>query len=44
MEHLASRFTDKLVQWNIVKSEDRELYVYGFWQGKFTKNGVDGLL
>lgn len=33
MEHLAGRFTDQLVQWNIVKSEDRELYVYGFWQG-----------
>lgn len=33
MEYLAGRFTDKLVQCNIVKSEDRELYVYGFWQG-----------
>lgn len=33
MKYFANRFTDKLVQWNIVKSEDRELYVYGFWQG-----------
>ena len=33
MEHLADLLTDKLVQWEIVKSEDREIYSYGFWQG-----------
>lgn len=33
MERLANALTDKLVQWNIVKYEDRELYAYGLWQG-----------
>lgn len=33
MEHLANVLTDKLIEGKIIKSEDRELYVYGFWQG-----------
>lgn len=33
MEHLANALTDKLVDWDIINSEDRELYAYGFWQG-----------
>ncbi|MGC6177029.1 accessory gene regulator ArgB-like protein [Lacrimispora sp. 38-1] len=33
MEHLANALTDKLVDWEIINSEDRELYAYGFWQG-----------
>lgn len=33
MKHLANLLTNKLVDLNIVKPEDRELYVYGFWQG-----------
>ena len=33
MEKLANALTDKLVEWGIVNSEDRELYAYGFWQG-----------
>ncbi len=33
MEHLANILTDKLVKWQIVKDEDKELYTYGFWQG-----------
>lgn len=35
MKYFANWFTDKLMQWNIVKIEDRELYAYGFWQGVF---------
>lgn len=33
MEHLANVLTDKLIELQIIKSEDRELYAYGFWQG-----------
>nr|WP_314459688.1 accessory gene regulator B family protein [uncultured Clostridium sp.] len=33
MEHLANALTDKLVDWDIINREDRELYAYGFWQG-----------
>lgn len=33
MRHLANLFTDKLIQRDIIKSDDRELYAYGFWQG-----------
>ncbi len=33
MKHFANLLTNKLVVWNIIKSEDRELYAYGFWQG-----------
>ncbi|MDD4730222.1 MAG: accessory gene regulator B family protein [Dysgonamonadaceae bacterium] len=33
MERLANALTNKLVKLNIVKIEDKELYVYGFWQG-----------
>lgn len=33
MKHFAHVLTDKLIKWKIVKDEDREIYVYGFWQG-----------
>ncbi len=33
MKHFANLLTNKLVALNIIKPEDRELYVYGFWQG-----------
>ncbi|GLB32071.1 accessory gene regulator [Lacrimispora amygdalina] len=33
MEHLANALTDKLIDWKIINSEDRDLYAYGFWQG-----------
>ena len=33
MESLAKILTSTLVKWNIVKDENKELYVYGFWQG-----------
>ncbi len=33
MKHFANLLTNKLVIWNIIKPEDRELYAYGFWQG-----------
>lgn len=33
MERLANAITDKLIEWDIINSEDRELYAYGFWQG-----------
>lgn len=33
MKYLANLFTNKLIFWNIIKPEDRELYTYGFWQG-----------
>ncbi|NMA66182.1 MAG: accessory gene regulator B family protein [Clostridiaceae bacterium] len=33
MKYFANLFTNKLVVWNIIKSDDRELYAYGFWQG-----------
>lgn len=33
MKNFANLLTNKLVVWNIIKSEDQELYVYGFWQG-----------
>lgn len=31
--NLASRLADKLVVWQIIRNEDKELYSYGFWQG-----------
>ena len=30
---LADKFTEKLMEMQIVKNEDKELYAYGFWQG-----------
>ncbi len=33
MHQLAERFTNKLIEWEIIKSEDKDLYTYGFWQG-----------
>lgn len=33
MQHLANIFTNKLIKYQIIKVEDKELYVYGFWQG-----------
>lgn len=33
MEYLANILTNKLVKMQIIKEEDKELYVYGFWQG-----------
>lgn len=33
MKYFANLITSKLVVWNIIKSEDQELYAYGFWQG-----------
>ncbi len=33
MKNFANLLTNKLIVWNIIKSEDQELYAYGFWQG-----------
>jgi accessory gene regulator B len=33
MERLSNRLTGKLVQLQIIKEGDKELYAYGFWQG-----------
>jgi accessory gene regulator B len=33
MKYFANLLTNRLVVWNIIKSEDQELYTYGFWQG-----------
>ena len=33
MQKLAKIFTNKLIQWEIIKNEDYDLYHYGFWQG-----------
>ena len=33
MRNLAETFTNKLIQLDIIKSEDKEIYYYGFWQG-----------
>jgi accessory gene regulator B len=33
MKQLANRFTEKLVLYQIIKEEDKDLYTYGIWQG-----------
>lgn len=33
MEYLSKTLTEKLIKCQIIKSEDKELYTYGFWQG-----------
>lgn len=33
MQKIAKFFTNKLIQWEIIKNEDYDLYHYGFWQG-----------
>lgn len=45
MEYLANVFVEKLLQHKIVKREDKELYVYGFWQGAILIfNGITVIL
>lgn len=35
MKCFANWFTNKLIQWGIIKTDEQELYAYGFWQGMF---------